>query len=61
VLLAWNLPGNSVSSSWIEGEGKFLGLWEFCDNVEMARDEVTVDWVRLRFEGRGLLEGAMMR
>ena len=29
----------------------FLGLWECCDNVEIARDEATVDWVRLRFEG----------
>jgi hypothetical protein len=27
-------------------------LWECCDNVEMARDEAIVDWMRLRFEGR---------
>jgi hypothetical protein len=31
---------------------RFLGLWECYDNVDKARDEAIVDWVRLRFEGR---------
>ena len=53
VVSAWDVPGNSASSSQVEGEGEFLGLWECCDNVEMTRDEVIVHWVRQRFEGRG--------
>jgi hypothetical protein len=28
------------------------GLWECCDGVKMARDEVIVNWARLRFEGQ---------
>ena len=27
-------------------------MWECRDNVEMAREEAIVGWVRLRFEGR---------
>ena len=55
VVSAWDVPGNSASSSQIEGEGEFLGLWECCDNVEMTRDETIIHWVRQRFEDRGLV------